>query len=131
MPSRQALPVIKNCDDCGVCCIGQEALPVGYYLSPTDDKSILPPELLAELKALAERFNREGWPCNGEPCVWYDAETKRCRHHEYRPDICRDFEVGGEDCRRVRRLRGIDPVTVYRFREGRLVKEEVKRCLQS
>jgi Fe-S-cluster containining protein len=32
------------------------------------------------------------------PCLWYDEETKRCRHYEHRPEYCREFEVGGEDC---------------------------------
>ena len=32
------------------------------------------------------------------PCYWYDERTRRCKHHEYRPRVCRDFVVGGEDC---------------------------------
>lgn len=36
------------------------------------------------------------------PCLWYDEEAKQCRHHEYRPDTCREFEVGGDACRATR-----------------------------
>ena len=36
------------------------------------------------------------------PCCWLAPETKECRWYEYRPAICRNFEVGGEDCLRVR-----------------------------
>jgi Fe-S-cluster containining protein len=97
------LPVL-NCDGCGVCCRGQEALPVGWYLgslASAAERAALPRELLVELEAMRDRFNAEGWPADA-PCVWYDGETKRCRHHEYRPEICREFAVGGEDCLRVR-----------------------------
>ena len=31
-------------------------------------------------------------------CLWYDAEMKRCRHYEWRPQICRDYELGGTAC---------------------------------
>ncbi len=32
------------------------------------------------------------------PCYWYDEQTHRCKHHLYRPRVCRDFAVGGRDC---------------------------------
>ena len=38
----------------------------------------------------------------GEPCYWLDQDTKRCKHHDRRPAVCRDFEIGGDDCRRLR-----------------------------
>lgn len=37
------------------------------------------------------------------PCIWLDLETRQCRHHEHRPQICRSFEVGSADCRAWRR----------------------------
>lgn len=27
------------------------------------------------------------------PCLWYDEASKRCKHYEHRPDVCRDPEV--------------------------------------
>jgi Fe-S-cluster containining protein len=42
------------------------------------------------------------------PCLWFDAEVRRCRHYDHRPRICRGFEVGGEPCRNYRLHRGID-----------------------
>lgn len=96
-----------DCTDCGLCCDGQEALPVGYWLGilADEDERTLPPELKAELQLLADRFDRTGWPSSGEPCVWFDAETKGCRHYDYRPDICQDFELGGESCLEIRAAR--------------------------
>jgi Fe-S-cluster containining protein len=103
----QSLPVL-NCDGCGVCCHGQAALPVGWYVgfyANADEQAALPPPLLASLGAMRERFDAEGWPPDGSPCVWYDDEARRCRHHEHRPEVCRDFEVGGEGCLRLREER--------------------------
>jgi Fe-S-cluster containining protein len=33
-----------------------------------------------------------------EPCFWFDDNTQRCKHYEYRPVICREFEVGSTSC---------------------------------
>ena len=32
------------------------------------------------------------------PCLWYDAAAMRCRHHEWRPVVCREFEIGSASC---------------------------------
>lgn len=42
----------------------------------------------------------------GLPCIWYDAVAKNCKHHELRPEVCRDLEIGGEACLRSRRQSG-------------------------
>lgn len=44
---------------------------------------------------------------NKLPCLWFDPATKGCGHYEWRPEICREFEVGGEDCQRLRAMKGI------------------------
>jgi uncharacterized protein len=56
----------------------------------------LPKELIDEID---EHFG--GLARGEEPqqqCLWYDAETKRCRHYDWRPQICRDYERGGTAC---------------------------------
>ena len=32
------------------------------------------------------------------PCIWLDMETRQCIHHEYRPNICRDFKADSSGC---------------------------------
>lgn len=93
-----------DCHGCGLCCHGQEALPVGYWLGvlADDDGRRLPHELRGEIEDLRRRFDRDGWPANGEPCVWFDPVRRTCRHYEFRPDICHEFELGGADCLRIR-----------------------------
>jgi Fe-S-cluster containining protein len=65
------------------------------------------PDLLAELRADERRRRANGGPFHGTPCLWYDAETRRCRHYELRPGACRMFEVGSGDCHDARRRSGI------------------------
>lgn len=32
------------------------------------------------------------------PCYWLDTQTRMCKHHQYRPNVCRDFETGNSQC---------------------------------
>jgi Fe-S-cluster containining protein len=65
------------------------------------------PDLRSELDADYQKRRASGGPFYGTPCIWYDAESHRCRHYEYRPLACHEFEVGGDDCRDARRRAGI------------------------
>ena len=58
----------------------------------------LPAELKEELTRLITAYPT---PPEGEldgPCAWFDLETRRCKHHEHRPRVCRDFQIGSHDC---------------------------------
>jgi Fe-S-cluster containining protein len=44
------------------------------------------------------------------PCVWLDLSTLRCRHYEFRPQACRDFEIGSTLCRLSRDDEGVEGV---------------------
>jgi len=41
------------------------------------------------------------------PCTWLDEGFSRCRYYEFRPDVCRTFEVGGNWCSKFRVLHEI------------------------
>lgn len=34
--------------------------------------------------------------------MWYDEVTKRCRHYEHRPQVCRAFSPGEPACNGMR-----------------------------
>lgn len=91
-----------DCTDCGACC-RRNGSPVVVYNSglntagghpyrPED----LPPHLLAEIDEHFLGLRRGQEP--GGACLWYDAKTARCRHYEWRPPACREFEVGCASC---------------------------------
>jgi Fe-S-cluster containining protein len=52
----------------------------------------VPARLRAEIVA-----RRRSSPPRG-PCFWLDLAARRCRHYEHRPDVCRDFKLGGDGC---------------------------------
>ena len=60
----------------------------------------LPSQLREEWLQFVENYQRDG-ALDG-PCFWLDLETRKCKHHEYRPQVCRDFETGSDACREWR-----------------------------
>jgi uncharacterized protein len=92
-PAMTALPIITDCNDCGACCSQLGTPPFLSY-----ERDLVPDELLAEIDAIEFTQQDE----NGGPCIWLDPTTRQCRHYDERPFICREFEMGGEDCRNVR-----------------------------
>lgn len=112
-PVTSALPVIESCDGCGVCCLVVTHPP--YYSVFQEFGEEAWERLKRERRDLAigiavdyRRRHDAGEPLSGTPCLWYDPATRRCRHYEYRPLACREFEVGSEDCLDARRRAGID-----------------------
>ncbi len=106
------LPVINSCDGCGACCLVVTHPPFYSVFDEYGEEAWerLKRErrdLLLGIVADYRARRAEGSPLVGTPCLWYDAETRRCRHYEYRPLACREFEVGAEDCRDARRRAGI------------------------
>jgi Fe-S-cluster containining protein len=95
------------CDGCGACCETQ-GLPPGYS-APALIHHLPPPlrnQLLVELAIERRtRVRREG-----VPCLWFDQDTRRCRHYEHRPPVCRRFEAGGDGCNQWRRGAGYAPL---------------------
>ena len=99
-----------SCDGCGLCCEGIGS-PVLLYASrpglgtPHPYRPVgLPQELIDEID-----FHFSGLTRGQEPldrCLWFDPTTRQCRHYELRPQICRDYELGGPACvgRRIEAL---------------------------
>lgn len=100
------LPVITDCEGCGVCC-----LHMGYpaFIQPVEHSSDeaywrgMPRDLKDELLSyIADYQPPEPGQLDG-PCFWFDSETRQCKHHQHRPSVCRNFKVGGIGCRHWRR----------------------------
>jgi len=96
--------------------------PAAHYVGClAGDPSKLPPALLAELQALVDDWQKNNtWLPDDAPCIWLDQATGKCKHYEHRPDVCRDFEVGGAGCIRRRVEAGLGHR--YRMVRGRLVR---------
>jgi len=113
------LPVIDSCADCGACCMEQQS-PPGYVMLLSSEQMMnadvfsddaeriqnLPEVAIAEIKNYMEQL-LAGNEREDEACIWLDVETMRCRYHEFRPSICRDFKIGSDDCHSWRQKYGI------------------------
>ncbi len=87
----------KDCSNCGLCCMTENLMP--WVNRTFGQRGCLPKDLAHELAAIMDG-PLAGW--DGCPCVWLNRATGQCKHHEFRPQICRDYEVGGFSCLRTR-----------------------------
>ena len=56
---------------------------------------LLPEELRKEIDAAWERGPDS---FAGKPCIWFDQNTKLCKHYDFRPVVCATFEPGNWVC---------------------------------
>ncbi len=103
------LPILPpdSCEGCGLCCEGigspvllyssRPGLPTPHPFRPHN----LPAELLAEIDDHFAGLMRGQEP--QDRCLWFDPINRNCRHYEFRPQICRDYELGGRACLERRR----------------------------
>ncbi len=82
-----------TCNDCGACCLHLGSPP----FCGGDDKP--PPELWA---AIGDYLESPRYSSAERPCFWLDMPTGKCSHYEHRPQVCRDFELGGTSCLQTR-----------------------------
>ena len=92
-----------SCDGCGACCLGLGVPPLDEFKDGVDREDIeyqlLPDVLKAEIDA--------AWAAGVEsfaekPCIWFDSESRRCKHYEWRPAVCASFEPGNPFCVEIR-----------------------------
>lgn len=48
------------------------------------------------LRREVERAQVTGVAAGG--CLWYDRVKRVCLHYNDRPEVCRQFELGGDEC---------------------------------
>jgi len=79
-----------TCSDCQACCCRQQAMLFGDLEVPA--------QFIATNEHGADSMARlaDGW------CAALDRVTLRCTIYEKRPWICREFELGGDECLEAR-----------------------------
>lgn len=76
-----------------------------------DVEDDLPEAVLADYQAKLVHLLSNSTATSGEkPCFWLDLETLRCQHYDHRPDVCRDFKVGGRHCNGWRETYDLTPI---------------------
>lgn len=90
-----------TCRGCGACCRNQPSPP---FLDWDSFKRRFP-KLAMEIVWREIETNYD----DSLPCLWLTPEG-RCKHYEIRPQICREFRLGGEHCvhnRQVYQIGGV------------------------
>lgn len=116
------LATVDACEGCGKCCMNIGLPP---FEVPNPDLGVIPKSLHRfeydkafaqdvldtelfmdmpeELRASHAKLIESTTVHPGRvPCAWLDLETKKCRHYEWRPAVCRDWIPGDEGCNRAR-----------------------------
>lgn len=107
------LPIIESCDGCGACCLVVSRPPFRRVFDEGGEDAwerlkYDRPDLHAQFLADEQSRRAHGGPDSGTPCIWFDIETRLCRHYDYRPQTCREFQLGAQDCRDARRRARLD-----------------------
>src|SRR5436190_2135207 len=104
MADLPMIPQAVTCDGCSDCCQHVGSPPflldcidgviqrLDADASRTDYESLMAAPAEAQAAYVEHRLSSDG------PCVGLDSISRRCRYYEFRPDICRNFEVGGRWC---------------------------------
>ena len=101
------------CEGCGLCCMNQPCPP--FKIGPVFEvQERTPPGYPEQNKAFV--FSPR---CrDGDPCIWLDRPSGLCLHYDDRPEICREFRVGCEDCNRMRAKAKLKPIETNTTRPG-------------
>jgi Fe-S-cluster containining protein len=97
-----------ECDGCGACC---RTFPI--FASEADASR--EPRIGLEGKELAPHLQTPTWRFQlfplpfHETCCFLDGDN-RCLIYSTRPQICRDFAAGSEQCQEARRRCGLPPL---------------------
>ena len=97
-----------ECDGCGACC---RTYPIFASAADADRE----PRIASEGRALSEHLATERWHYQLYPlpfleaCCFLDAAA-RCTIYPTRPDVCRAFPAGGEQCQTARARIGLPPL---------------------
>lgn len=87
------------CNNCGECCRRMNSPPGYVYLitcNPANwpdqaDVSRLKSMPLPVFITLLSYIKRLDSVDDSEPCIWLDQETNKCKHYDWRPEICRSY----------------------------------------
>jgi Fe-S-cluster containining protein len=94
-----------DCDSCGACC---KTFPI--FASEAD--ACREPRLRAEAGLLPVSYQTAQWKYRLHPlpfletCCFLDSDN-RCSIYATRPDVCRRFAAGSEQCQQARERQGL------------------------
>lgn len=108
------LPILTNppesCEGCGLCCMHMAVPP---FVDEEERVRLVPPSIREELYKIYEtrKMQFKMFGTDAIPCAWFNPVSRSCLYYEYRPDICREFELGNPSCLEFRAELGDKPTS--------------------
>ena len=86
-----------TCEHCGACC---RDMRVPLFEIGESDELPRTCDAVDELATFREHVNDTLLASDIDfwPCCWLNLATMACRHYASRPAVCREFEVGSDEC---------------------------------
>jgi Fe-S-cluster containining protein len=99
---------IYECDGCGACC-------GAYLIFASTSDAAREPRIADEGRRLADHLATPQWTYQLHPLPFHSSccfldESNRCTIYERRPDVCRAFDAGGDQCQAARQRKGKPPL---------------------
>jgi Fe-S-cluster containining protein len=101
--------MIDHCKDCGLCC--KKLIIEITHVDVVREPSLLPVVTLLDGNGRIQYdddFDKEYNLTCGKPCAMLVGN--RCSIYPTRPNICIQFEVGGEQCNELREENGMERI---------------------
>ncbi len=98
MSQATELPTVITCEGCGACCLHMGLPP--YADDEVDFLRENLPKVYSDFVAVqaTRLLQLRVTGVDSVPCGFFNHVTRRCKHHEYPPDLCAGFEVGEPSC---------------------------------
>ena len=102
------MPPLDECDGCGACC---RTFPI----FASRDDAAREGRIVDESRPLPVHLETPSWAFQlyplpfHEACAFLDGSC-RCTIYPTRPDVCRSFPAGGDQCAQARALSGLPPL---------------------
>ncbi len=106
------------CDGCGLCCMHMGSPP--YDEEEREWLREDNPQAYADLLAVLEtrELQLKTTAVDFVPCGFFDSVTRKCIHHDNKPDICRRFEIGDTYCNGFRAEAGLQVIDMLKEAHG-------------
>jgi Fe-S-cluster containining protein len=94
-----------ECDGCGACC-------GAYLIFASEADAAREPRIKAEGRRLADHLATSTWAYQIHPLPFHETccfldEKARCTIYSTRPEVCRAFAAGDEQCQNARLRAGL------------------------
>jgi Fe-S-cluster containining protein len=97
-----------ECDRCGACCST-------FFVQVSEQDAELEPRIKAASIVVEPWLQSDEWRYRLHPLPFHEGccflgSNKLCAIYQSRPQVCRRFKAGSQQCQEARALKGLEPL---------------------